>query len=339
MIERIPVSKVELRPHVFQFKTASDTEGDNRSLHGVTRWVECFAGIVPVYQYDDGAMVAVDGHQRVNLARRLEAEGHPPIMLNAEVIHQRDGFTEDHAMLIAIGANLAAGGETTRPYDVAKVLRRRDDLPELLAGLVPPRRKSVDVAQRLCKLSDDAFEAAVRADLPEAWVALIADEIDKPERQLAVVKWIDENRPLSEEEARILIRQAQEVGFSETVNETLFGSVLTADSKMKKRAEVLSRACANLRARKSELRVVTTSNRAKRLEELGNQLAKERNRAALDAVQEMVGAIRKRAILTGPVSDLLNDAVAKLDEGMSVNAAANWLIDTVMTDPRPYLRA
>ena len=121
----VSAADVVIDPERFQFKR-SDTRGRTGKLiageGNIEEWDDVAGGGVTLWEGRDGKLSVVDGHQRVNLAKDLEAIiGHPPITLDAYVLREEDGVTPEAARIWGARRNIAQ--ETADAVDAASVLR------------------------------------------------------------------------------------------------------------------------------------------------------------------------------------------------------------------------
>ena len=118
-------------------------------------------------------MFIVDGHQRLDLAKRMQAGGQENVYLLAKVWREDDGFTQKDMRLRAAKKNIAEGSGTA--VDAARVLK---DDPRLLDAVSRDNRKAED-ARGMAKLADEAFQiaaTAVNAGKLDAYSAAIVGE-------------------------------------------------------------------------------------------------------------------------------------------------------------------
>lgn len=299
----------------FQFKAGGDAEGVTDALKGVKKFDPIKAGDILVWEDKSGKRFVADGHQRTGLARRLAAEGHPPIRLRGFLLKEIDGITDADARAIAAAKNIAQGSGSA--LDAAKVLKVK---PELLDGSLNPRSALVQQAEGLMKLSDDALGMVINEVVPEHYGALVGKFVADPKEQLAVMGVLARNSPANLIEAEALIRQAQAAGFTREVQKGLFGDQDVAESLLAQRAAVLSRAVAQLRRDKRIFSTLTEE--ADTIEGVGNKLlAKDQNREIATNAAEIADVVLRTAHLTGPVADALNRAARHVADGGHLSKA------------------
>ena len=147
-IQSLPTAKIAADPKTFQFRAKVDESGTDNRLDGVDKWDEMRAGVLTVYERKDGSHVVADGHNRLEMAKRL---GVPNV--NAFVVKESDGYTPADVKGIAGLANLAQG--TGSALDAAKLFRSLKESPEAIiqAHNLPPNSAPIRQGINLAKLS------------------------------------------------------------------------------------------------------------------------------------------------------------------------------------------
>lgn len=97
-------------PERFQYRFAEKKEkngvGHQQSIQG--DWNPLTHGdLLLLYQQQDGQVFVVDGHHRLELAKRLQEQGKGPEMLPARVIKESEGFTAEDAKMLGAYINFA----------------------------------------------------------------------------------------------------------------------------------------------------------------------------------------------------------------------------------------
>lgn len=158
MVAMVPVEAIAVRPELFQFRVANTPAGTCGRLQAVPHWNQALAGALLLWRDPDGELNLIDGHHRLELARR-------------------DGITEVAALLIEAAdprearllgaiANLAAG-QAEAP-ELARLLRDQPDLtPAAVSRLygVARQAKPLSDAARLRRLEDGLFSRCCNGEL------------------------------------------------------------------------------------------------------------------------------------------------------------------------------
>jgi hypothetical protein len=175
----IPVADIHLDPARFQFRSHTGKSGTNGRLRGVKRWNENLAGIISVWRDDsDGQVFCVNGHHRLNLARRCHVE--------RVAVRYIDAANDREARSIGALVNLAEGSGTM--LDFAKVLRSSMfKLSDLESYGITPSADLVKNAVALWGLDEYLFNQVVQGKLPES-AGILIGAVGEPERQLELVR-------------------------------------------------------------------------------------------------------------------------------------------------------
>lgn len=190
--EELDANAIEISPAEYQFKSDADQKtGQTAKLRGVRAWSLLSGEQSPVlvHRRTDGRLMIVDGHQRVNLAKRLQAEGKPVPKLRATVIHEDQGYTVQDARRMGAVYNVMNDPDV-KAFDVARVLRAgplEQAEIDAIGDLKSSARTRYQQAEGLVKLSDDAFTHALQADVPPQYVALVARHFTDPQQQIDAI--------------------------------------------------------------------------------------------------------------------------------------------------------
>lgn len=334
-LQRLSVERIEADPARFQFRDRADAAGVSDRLAGVKTWDPILGGdAVLVWQDKGGKLWIVDGHHRLELAKRLMREGHASIDLNATILHERQGYTAEHSMLVGAIKNIS--GDRATPVEAAKVLRLIDRNPTLASYAregrlppIPPNSALYRQARPLAKLGDEAFALVINEVVPPnyaAWVGrLMAAATDG--EQVAALKALARAKPENELQARVIVEDVRQSGFAQAEQTDMFGTVLTVESLAPLRAKVLDAALKELRKDKAVFQRLVAE--ARRVGEAGNVLdtAANQKRALSDAeTLQLVATLATRA---GPISDALSEAARALDAGGKLAEVAGRFLEAV----------
>lgn len=310
----------------FQFKEGGDEQGVTERLQGVEKWDPRLAGTSLVFRDADGKDWIADGHQRTGLARRLMAEGHPPIRINAFLLDAKNGFTDAEARAIAAIKNVAEG--TGTPVDAAKVMRAAKetgiDLPPL-----PPRSALVRDGRALAELSPDAFGMVINDVVPAAYGAIVGRMVKDPLQQEEAVRLIAQLKPDNARQVEMVVRDMLESGTEQMTRQGgLFGEEAFASSVTLERAKIADEALKLLKQDKKLF--ATLVNQADSIEGSGNRLARETNEARLTTDEKASDLLTQLAFRAGPVSDELSRLARDLKAGrVPANAAARDFLGAI----------
>ena len=336
--------ELSIDPETFQYKAVQNPEtGETGVLSDVRRWDQDLAGIMYVYEYEEGGKVVADGHQRIGLAKRLQAAGQSPVLL-AKVWREADGVTPGDMRLIAAKKNIAENSGTA--VDAARVLR---EAPHLADSLSKKGTVSRD-GQRLAVMDAEAFEYAVEiannAEDParaEANLGLIVQHTENPALQKAMALTYGREagrEAVTQAEANELYYAVKEASRQKTEHELqagLFGDEIQA-SAWKERAALTSAMNSILERDKSLFQSVVSGD--DRLVEAGNDLDEWVNENELEQAQSGLSTLKIR-LHSGPLATYLTGAAEGVQDdvaqGKSRKAAARRAAETEIEHLRPYL--
>lgn len=309
----------------FQYKEGGDKFGVTDRLQDVDVWDPTQANIAIAYERADGTLVIADGHQRLGLAKRIEAQGdgQKPKLLTY-VLREADGWTTDEVRLIAAVKNISEG--TGKATDAAKIMKVD---PAKFAELpLPPRSALVRDAQGLVRLSDDMFGLVINDMVPSNYAAMVGRMIsDDPELQEAAMRVIMKADPSNEFQAMSMIQQVKETGFERMTQDGLFGDEIVAESFFVERAKILDQAQKILRKDKSAFEAI--SKNADRYEAEGNVLNKTNNARRLSNETQTLATIQALAHNVGPISDALTRAAKQFRETGNASSSAREFVDSI----------
>lgn len=297
---------------LMQFKGGGDEFGVTERLHGIDQWDPIAAGMVTVWEAADGRRLIADGHQRLGLAKRIQAQGGGPIAVNAFVLREADGFSAVDARIITALKNIGEGTGTAT--DAAKVFRDVGLDAQEIARRLPPRSALVRDGKSLARLDDEAFGAVVNEVIPEPYGAAIGALVEDPRLHMAMVRILNETSPPNRTQAEAIIRQAREAGFTSETQDSLFGSEELVTGLFAQRAKILDRALKELRKMKSAFQVAVRN--ADTLEAGGNRIDVDASGSAADGNARALALVDKLALRKGnAVNELLDQAARRLAAG------------------------
>lgn len=301
-LAQFEIADIKTDAKLFQFKADGDAAGVTDRLVGVDYWDATLSGKAFIYENLAGERYIVDGHQRLALAQRIaKADPNQHPKLDAYLLREADGWTPEKARTRAAQKNIIEGTGTA--IDAAKILRGSDvDLP------LPPRSALVKDARGLAALSDDAFLMAVNELVRPKYAALVGKIALKPDSHANIIKFLRELKPANAIEAELIVRDAIKAPQIEQVQTDMFGEIISSMPLLKERAQVMSRAIAQIKKDRSVFKVMVTDKA--RIGEAGNKLDAVANTARLSDDEMILLALEKLGNMKGGISDAL-DAAAK----------------------------
>lgn len=118
-VQAVKVSEINVDPERFQFKQdmKKDTGVSTSSQITAKKWNPLYAGLLYLWQDKDGKLFVVNGHHRLDLAKRLGVEE-----INAQIDREVDGVTAEQAYIKGALINIKNGNGTV--YDYANFFRK-----------------------------------------------------------------------------------------------------------------------------------------------------------------------------------------------------------------------
>ena len=302
-VVKIPVSQIRIDPERFQFRY----EGTTKKLEGA-EYDPMLAGVVLLWQDENGDLYVVNGHHRVDLAKANNIQE-----MDARIITHKDATAEEARAMGAM-INIAEGSATA--IDVAKVLKEHTITEEELQRYISPRSKIARDGIALSKLNDWIFTQVATRRLPLERSVIIGQELgDNSDAQNQVVKALGEleakGKTITNDVLRELILEAKGT-LRETYTEvTLFGEEMFTRDYALERAELIAYVKRQLRERKNILKNVTKEKNAAMLEELGNVISIDENVKEMNAAEQALWIIDKTVNYQGTRTNELFNNLAK----------------------------
>jgi hypothetical protein len=315
------VNDLHLDPHRFQYKISGIDEktGVTKELSESSKFNPDLAGQVLVWRDPaDGKTYVVNGHHRVELARRSggweneeTGEGwHGDIQ--ARYINANSA---SEARAKGALANIAEGRGTAT--DAAKFMRDTGrSIEDLQKEGISIRGKLASDALQLKDLSPRAFQDLAQERLPESRAIAVAKHLKDHDKQ----DWLfnrlanreREGKPTSDSLAATM---AKGLAISQPAQATgggLFGDDFQ-EQTFDQRNELIDALARELSSEKNIFKSVSSSRRVGKITEEGkNTLDVEGNKQRAQEAAELQYLFDREANSKGPVSDLINQAAAEL---------------------------
>ena len=311
-IERVPTTEIRTAPEEFQFKLGSEEKsGAGLALRDVKKWDEGLAGVLTLWRAPEGELYVVNGHQRLDLARRTKTP-----TVNGRVLDSGE-WRQEQARAYGALINIAEGRGT--PVDMAKFFRDTGlDQAALENQGISLNEAKTRKALALKELSDGLFRETALGRLAEDRAAVIGEELaGNPAAQENLYRTLQgleaKGKEVSTEQLRELLRLGKNAGVLSGRQESLFGPEELQKSLMLEQAELMSYAKRQLRRAKT---VFGTVDREKeRLAAAGNVIDPESNRAISREAAEALDLLDQAAYLRGSESNrALNEFSVQLAE-------------------------
>lgn len=316
----LETSRVRADPKRFQFKSGTDNAAGVREADvGEAKFDPRLADIILVWQDKAGELWVVDGHHRLERAKRSD---HP--RMNAWVYREADGVTEAVARTLGALKNIAGGKADAT--DAAKLIRElgwtEQDLRERNINTKSGLGRN---AVGLSKLTDQVFLQVVNKELPENFGYVIGKELaGQPGKQVEAARVARELK--SEAEVNELVQQIRHAPeFTETQTD-MFGSATETRSLVKERAQVGAAIKKKLSTERALFRTLATkANTAQRVE--GNKIDVGASADEAKGLDDLLDTINRLGASKGTVSTILNEAAERVALGEEVATAARGAIE------------
>ena len=326
----------------FQYKEAADTDGVSVKLRDVKQWDPDLAGVAYVWERADGRRFIVDGHQRLALAKRMQAEGQEPVLL-VKFWREVDGFTPRYMRLAAAKKNIAEDSGTA--VDAARVLREEPSLFDTLSQTGAKVRDAKGLAKLRLPVFNEAVEYIHAGRLPENVAAVVSRVGENEEMQRGVLLELvraQRDGHLTPDEAGQLVyvvRRSMLDDEAQNLQGVMPGFDVGAvrESAWRER-DSLTRGVLNaIKGTRFVLRAVERGET--KLEDLGNVLAPEANAGELDAAQKSIAIVEVLAESKGPLADFLDYQAKRVKERMDADGITRRrAVGPFVTQAVDYLR-
>lgn len=297
-VEIFDPDDIAIDAKTFQFKTGGDEFGMLDTLKGVERWEPMKSNVALVFEDTNGKLFIADGHQRLNLAKRLKKKGQDPKIV-AYRVKEEDGFTPAIARAAAARKNLSEG--SADPFDAARALQIDKNALENF----PTQSALARYANGLAQLDPNVFRLAENSEVPSAYSSLIGQYISGQQEQLSVLKLLERTKPTNLVQADSIIQQAKMAGFEKVKSSQsgLFGDDDILENVFKERADILD---STIKLINNERKVFNTLvNESNFIERYGNKLDKLGNAERKQLNAEIIETIKTNANTAGQISENL----------------------------------
>lgn len=321
-ISRMPVSEINVDPARFQFKRGTDSEtGTGSELKGLSKFDEQLAGVVSVWRDpSDGKVYAVNGHHRLELAKRTD---HPSIN-----VQELPAKTAEEAAAQGALANIAEGRGTA--LDAATFFRSSglgiDDLKDRVSFKGAIAKSGLG----LSKLAPDLFDRVARGEIPENHGAVVGSMLDTPELQRTALSAIQASgKRLSDPEVAEVARQVRDAGTETVSQDNLFGTEDVQVPLYVERAQLAAAIKKRLAGDKRLFGYVSKEGRAEGLSRAGNVIDVEGSRRIADESAQLEEVFNQLYTRKGPIADALTAAARRIANGEKAGGLVEELYPTI----------
>ena len=307
-IEQFDIDKLTTDAKTFQYKSETNEFGISDKLMGVTKWDQPSASTILVYEFKDGRLAVVDGHQRFGLAKKLIDQ--KPRLYGYRV-REVDGYVPDHAMLQGVAINLRQGTGTA--IDAAKMMRVKNfDINAIMASM-PIKSEIVKVAQGLTKLSNDSFSMVVNKFIDYKVASRVGELIPDKELHASTLTILKKQKFDNMQQVDLILKQIRETPSVKMKEQTLFGVEEFKQSLIVEKSILLTNFAKSTKDKKKLFSLVLREDQL--LTSAGNKLDNINNEKIVTQNAKIQEKIEILATRVGQLSTDLTEAAKLYKQG------------------------
>jgi hypothetical protein len=319
---------IEVDPKRFQYKIIGEhtATGSVGSLSGVRKYDPNLAGILQVWKDPaDGKTYVVNGHNRLDLGKKLGAESVAVRYLKAP----------EAKTARAIGAltNIAEGRGDA--LDAAKFFRDTGiNQTDLAAKGIPMREKIATDGLALSKLDDSLFRRTIDGDIAMARAAIVGGGGLDHASQRDLMKLVDKEgkrKNLTDAAIAEMVDIAKSSQTSQETTFSLFGEETVTKSNMIEKAKLQASIRQRLSREKNLFGTVSRGRAADELSRGGNTIDKAKSGEISSNADRSLKQFDQMKNLSGPVSDAINKAASRMASGESHKSVERDLYAEIST--------
>ena len=320
-IEEFNINKLTTDAKTFQYKSETNEFGISQKLMEVTKWDQPSSSAILVYEFKDGRLAVVDGHQRFGLAKKLQNQNPK---LYGYRIKETDGYSPDHAMLQGVAINLRQGTGTA--IDAAKMMRVKNfDINAIMASM-PIKSEIVKVAQGLTKLSNESFSMVVNKFIDYKIASRVGELLPDKELHVSALAILKKQKIDNMQQVDLILKQIRETPSVKMKEQTLFGVEEFKQSLIVEKSALLSEFTKSTKDKKKLFSLVLSKDEL--LTSAGNKLDNINNEKLLTQNAKIQEKIEILATRVGQLSTDLTEA-AKLYQSGRKSEARKYFANAV----------
>ena len=301
---------IEADPVRMQFKlNAGGKAGVTDELSDV-EWNKDLAGPVSVWVDPENSKVyVVNGHHRLDLAKRKNVPNIDVRFLDAK--------SAPEARAMGALQNIAEGRGTA--IDAARFMRDTGiSAEDLSKSGVALKGEKARFGSALAKLPNVLFDQVVSEELPVERAVIIGEGLNNHMDMLAAADLMNRaGKNLNNSQLRELIRRVAGAERRTEVQDTLFGQEEMTQNLAVEEAQLSDYVRNQIAKEKRLFSTVGSQAAASSLQEGGNVINVDRNKAMAEAAQIAINLYDRLSLRSGPISDALREGARRLAAGES----------------------
>ena len=317
--QTVRTETIQAAPEIYQYKAGTDAQGVTGTLKGVDSYRPGLAGSLLVHERLDGTRYVVNGHHRLELARRT---GTPEV--SVYVIREADGVTEADARAVGAIMNISEGRGTA--VDAAKIMREYDLDEDGIRSLGVSLRESV--AQRglaLARLEDGLFAGVANGTISENAGVAAGEAFMDADKQRAFIRSAGRAglRTAGIEKLRAYAAQLQgEETVREQGNQISWLQDDAAFAAAERRADITLGVQRALRSEKSVFAKVGRESSERILREAGMTVSAKDAKDAAKIADAAARIVEQMAPLAGTrINGIIRAQAAEMESGRTLQEA------------------
>jgi lambda family phage portal protein len=325
-ITEIDPAEILVDPKRFQYKIIGEqtATGSVGSLAGVRKYDPNLAGILQVWQDPaDGKTYVVNGHNRLDLAKKLGAE--------KVAVRYLDVASDKEARAVGAITNIAEGRGTA--LDAAKFFKdtglTREDLNK--KG-IPMREAVAEDGIRLAQLEASLFRRVIDGEISLNQGAIIGGSgLDSPKQKALweLAEKEGKRRNVSDiflKELADTVKSSEESISFET---DLFGNYEIVGSTAIEKSHLQAQVKKRLAREKRLFGVVAKSKAATELQKAGNLINQTASKEISKEAATTLQIFDQLKNLSGPISKTLNDGADRILKGESAKKVEDEIFEEI----------
>jgi len=195
-LQSIPLDQLKLYPKEYQFRfgQAESGEVDTHKITG-DKWDPLLHG-APIYVHKrkdkegNWEYAVVDGHHRVNFAKRLAAEGKGPATLQAFVLEEEKGINTHTAKMMLAYKDIATKGSAAEAASVIREANTASDINKEFLPQLQMDKSHLSLAVKFSGLSDASLEKIHTGEVPEETAKYVVEHVQDKTRHDKVIELV-----------------------------------------------------------------------------------------------------------------------------------------------------